>query len=382
MQLIDDAWLDPEYIAPFAEKCFLLSGSAIFFTLSPITTLPVMILRFAASHLESKRFIHDTTLVEEKEVYDNTFTHMQWNICGIKGGYDIEEGGQMPIRDDLLPFEEHRISKIIEKILNEDPDVLCLNELFDINDAIYLVGALQNRYAHFVIQCGTRTLGINSGIFFATKFGIQNINFTSFPKEMSVGNTKYAEKGFLTLKTYDCNGPIAKLILTHLQHSGEPEHPTFKEEFTRKQQLYMVLQEIDPYTDENVVLSGDLNLDDVEFLKIDPLFYSLFKKTTDYATSINEENKTWLGDQWYIEYGNKESTFSLLQPSTTSNKRKISNGINLDHVLVKICSDKSLTPEINTILKSTGYNPKKLSRESLSDHMILFSTITLKKSDI
>ena len=114
---------------------FFTKRGCYFFTLSPITTLPGMILRFAASHLETERFIHYTTLVEEKEVYDNTFTHMQWNICGIKGGYDIEDGGQMPIKDDLLPSSEHRISKIIEKILNEDPDVLCLNEVFDIADS-------------------------------------------------------------------------------------------------------------------------------------------------------------------------------------------------------------------------------------------------------
>jgi hypothetical protein len=137
MQLVDERWIDVDYVSQFAEKCFLIGGAAVFSTLTPITALPAMALRFVASKLGGESFIHYTGLLQEKELTENNFTHMQWNICGIKAGYDIEEGAQMPIRDDLLPFNENRIVRIAKKILEENPDVLCLNEVFDINDASY-----------------------------------------------------------------------------------------------------------------------------------------------------------------------------------------------------------------------------------------------------
>jgi endonuclease/exonuclease/phosphatase family metal-dependent hydrolase len=379
LQLVDERFLDPSHIAPFVEKCFLYGGSALFATLSPFTALPGMALRFAASNLETEKFIHYTTHVPEKEMESKAFTHMQWNICGIKAGYDIEEGSQMPIQDDLLPFKENRIFKIAQKIIEEDADILCLNEVFDIKDATYLVDVLQNIYSHFIIHCGTRTLGVSSGLFFATKFKIHDINFTAFPKEILVDNAKYTEKGFLSLKTYDSKGAIATIIMSHLQNSDEPGFPQIEEEIARKKQLDMIFQEIDFNLDENVVVAGDLNLDDDEFIKIAPEFYSQFHKIVDYTLPSNEETKTWLGDKWYVEYGNRESTFSPLASNSTRVKRNVSSGINLDHVLVKKNFNNSQTPKITTALKSTGYDPEKISRNSLSDHMILFSKIELKR---
>lgn len=372
MQQIDESWLDQQKMARFAERCFLLGGFAFYSVLTPATALPAMLLRFVASNLENENFIHYRGLVPEKSFESGTLTHLHWNICGIKAGYEIEEGGQMPLHLG-------RIVEIAQKILFEDPDVICLNEVFDINDAIYFVEALKCRYAHFVIQCGSRTSGPNSGLFFATKFGVDKISFTPFPKEILVGNAKYSEKGFLIVKMEDRQGPIATMILSHLQHSNEPNFPTIEEEAARKRELDLILKQIDFTTDEHVILAGDLNLDDEEFLRIEPRYYSRFKKTRDYTSVFDEESKTWLGDQWYVEYGNRDFTCSFISASGIR-KRQVSEGMNLDHVLVKIPKEESLRPEIHTILKSTGYNPQKLSRASLSDHMILFSTIKLKRS--
>jgi endonuclease/exonuclease/phosphatase family metal-dependent hydrolase len=379
MQYTDKKWLDRDLVARFSETCFFVGGMIGYSAAAQLTTLPAIALRFAASNLESENFIHYRGLMPEKQLEeDNSFSHMQWNVCGVKAGYDIEEGGQMPIRDELVPFSENRIVKIAQKILEEDADIVCLNEVFDMNDAVYLVEALQNYYAHFVIQCGSRTHGLNSGLFFASKFAIKDISFTPFPKEFLVGLAKYTEKGFLSVNAYDERGSIATIIATHLQHSIEPNYPSKEEQLARYEELNLIKKAIDALPEENIVVSGDLNLDDAEFMQFNPKFYSQFTKAVEYDSFFDEESKTWLGDQWYVEHGNKNSTFSPISGHENT-LRKPSTGINLDHVLVKIKPAGLLIPQIYTIVKSTGYKPDKISRESLSDHMILLSEIVIAR---
>lgn len=373
MQLIDESWLDTDFVAKFTEKCLLLSGSALLSIAAPFTAAPAAMLRFVTANLETDRFIHYKGFFSEKELGpERCFNHMLWNVCGIKAGYDIEEGGQMPIQDDFLPFSEQRIFKIAEKILEEDPDVLCLNEVFDIRDALYLVNALQKRYAHFVIHCGTRTLGTTSGLFFATKFAVEDVSFTPFAKDALYGLAKYAEKGFLSVKTKDSKGPIANFITTHLQHSDQAAFPSYEEEMSRKKELECIMEHISPA--EDAILAGDLNLEDAEFVKTSAHIYSQFNKTVSYLPSSSEEERTWLGDEWYVQHGNQSLT--LLSLGRKEEKRLVSPSLNLDHVLVKKREEAS-SPSVNTVLKRTGYDPQRISRDSLSDHMILLSQIHL-----
>ncbi len=379
MQLCDDKWLDQEQIARFAEKCLLTGGAASFALLSPITTFPAMILRSIASNLESDPFIHYLGQLPEQALQKNSFSCLQWNICGIKAGYDIEEGGQIPIRDAFLPFSDNRIAQIAKVIMQENPDVLSLNEVYDIQDALYLVGALQGLYAHFVIQCGPRTQGVNSGLFFASKFAIRDLSFTPFDKNLLVDNTQYSEKGFLTIKLQDEKGPIFTVISTHLQHSDEPQYPTQEEIIAREKELEVIFQRAFYDENENILITGDLNLEDEELSRSHPTAYKKFQKTVAYTSCLDEENTTWLGDEWYVNYGNKSTTISWVPSSKTRIVRKVSQGLNLDHSLVKILEDNKRSPSIQTYLKSTGYDPRKISRESLSDHMILISNITVPR---
>ncbi|MBX9923688.1 MAG: endonuclease/exonuclease/phosphatase family protein [Rhabdochlamydiaceae bacterium] len=379
MQLCDDKWFDQERIARFAERYFLIGNAAAFSLLAPASTLTAMILRNIVSNLESDPFIHYLGKLPEQELQNNAFSCMQWNICGIKAGYEIEEGAQMPIRDALVSFSETRIVKIANVIIQQDPDVLSLNEVFDIQDALYLIGALQNHYAHFIIQCGPRTTGVNSGLFFASKFAIRDLSFTPFSKDLLVGNAQYAEKGFLTVKIQDEKGPIFTVISSHLQHSNEPQYPNTEEILARKKEMEVIFQRTFCNEKENVLITGDLNLDDEELYTSHPQMYEKLQKTVEYTSDFDEEKYTWLGDEWYINYGNRSSTFSFIPSSGDKTPRRVSQGINLDHSMVKTLENKELSPCIYTYLKSTGYDPKKISRTSLSDHMILMSHITIPR---
>ena len=375
LQLGHEEDLDPEIIARFAEKCFLIAGCAGCAMISPFTSIPGMILRSLASNLETERFIHYLGSAPEKQLQNSTLSFLLWNICGIKGGYEIEEGGQMPMRDDLSFASQSRLANIVKKLLEEDADILSLNEVFDINDAVYLVSALQTRYAHFIIQCGSRTVGPNSGLFLASKFSIKGISFTPFPKEFLVGSAKYAEKGFLTVTVQDAKGPIFTTIHTHLQHSDQPSYPTQEEKLARKQALSMIFDRMFLDDLENVVLAGDLNLDDEELASSHPESYAKLQKTTSYDLPEDEETTTWLGDQWYVEHGNQENTFSFFSAGDRQRQRKISKGLNLDHIAMKIHQNTSGPSIQSTHLKKTGYKPHEISRASLSDHMILISSI-------
>jgi hypothetical protein len=205
-----------------AEKCYLSMGIAFFGLLSPLALLGIGI-RFIVSNLENEKFIHYLGDLPEKHLAEDKFTFLQWNICGIKAGYEIGEGGQMPLRESLLEIKETRLQKIVDKLLELDADVISLNELFDINDFAYIAGKLRGRYAHMIGNCGGRSIGPNSGLALFSKFKVEEISFEPFPKEMLVSGAKYCEKGLLKATIRDGKNLISDVFLTHLQHSEEPE---------------------------------------------------------------------------------------------------------------------------------------------------------------
>jgi len=76
----------------------------------------------------------------------------------------------------VLPWEL-RIDGIVEQIKTQDPDVVCLQEVFDETAATALYEKLRDQYRHFYINIGPRnfglhesSLGISSGLFVASKY--------------------------------------------------------------------------------------------------------------------------------------------------------------------------------------------------------------------
>lgn len=354
-----DKWVESWYL-----KVALLGYGII----SPITTPLGIALRSLTANL-SYGPLHYTGSFPEKERTGNTFTHFFRNICGIKAGYDIEEGAQMPIKDDLDLAGNTRLDRLIEQIKEQDPDVLCLNEVYDINDAHYITNALKDRYAHFVLNCGPRSIGPSSGLFFATKFAASNVEFIPFPKEMLVENAKYCEKGALFVDIKDSQGKLATVALTHAQHSDAVRHGTNAEKQARADELKFIFDRIS--TKDRVILTGDLNMDDQEMQESQNApIYNQFSKAYQYFSG-DDEDFTWGGDLWYVGFGNRGN--SLVRASDRKEPRKASTGCNLDHTMVK-----GLT-KIETVLTKdpTPYDPNKISKDSLSDHRGLLSTITL-----
>lgn len=361
---------DPSY-AKWTEAWYLKSGALGFALLTPMTAPVGIALRALVSNLSSAP-LHYRGSLPEKERVGNQFTHLLRNVCGIKAGYDIEEGAQMPIQDSLDKPNYTRLNRLIAQIKAEDPDVLCLNEVFDINDAHYITNALKDHYAHFVLNCGPRAVGPNSGLFLASKFAVSSVQFDPFPKEMLVGNASYCEKGVLLIDLKDSQGEIATIALTHGQHSDQVRHGKTEEKKARTAELQLIQNLVS--SKKRVVLTGDLNMDDEEMLEPQNApIYNKYSKTKEYSLEDGSPNFTWGGDSWYVGFGNRPSTFSFIPATDRKEERKVSTGCNLDHTMVT-ANTMSITSKL--LKDPVPYDPNKISRDTLSDHQGVLSIIT------
>lgn len=325
-----------------AIKCYLTSLMILNLCVSTLTSIPAIVMRKLAISIQKVPYIHLKNNTKEKVLENKEFSLLSWNICGIPAGYSITDGG-------VVPFS-FRKKQVIDKIKETKADVVCLYEVFDINDGYYISKELKDIYGDVYINIGPKAVGVSSGMMVLSKFKIQNPEFISFPKEMLVGRTKNTEKGCFAFDIASNDKPFSKIFSTHLQHSEECDKPTKEEKKARADEMDLIMRKIKDTRDKAVVFTGDLNLDDTE------------KEESNWYTSFNKnahalEEKTWPGDEFCAKLVNK----------------RISKGLNLDHTMTL----KGTTSSFNTVLVKTGYNPAVFNEEALSDHNGLLSTITI-----
>lgn len=327
-------------IEVWAQQFFLLCGSIVCFLLSPAFALAGIALRGMVSQIESYPFIHYRGEAQEKSLENGEFSLFSFNACCVGAGYAISDGGVVP-----WPF---RIDEIAKKVRDQDADVTCLYEIFDIQTALILYEKMKDKYAHFYFNIGPRAVGISSGMFVASKFAIENPQFVAFSKEMLVGRTKNAEKGHFSFDLKTQGQSFATIITTHLQQSEECAYPTDEEKEARRQEMEMVMNKVDQVKDHAIVVTGDLNLDDDEY------------KNSAWRTRLQKgdqfgRQKTWGGDQFCAQMVGKQ----------------VSGPLNLDHTMIVAGSAQ----EIKTTLVEVGYNSAEFKQEALSDHLGLYSLI-------
>jgi endonuclease/exonuclease/phosphatase family metal-dependent hydrolase len=366
------SFLTQDEYAKWAEFYYLRCAAATLSLIAPIIAPVGIALRAIVGNIAPGP-LHYRGSFPEKQREGKQFSHFLRNVCGIEAGYDIEEGAQMPIRDDLNYSGKDRLDRLIEQIQGLDPDVLCLNEVFDVNDAHYIANALKYQYAHFILQCGTRSIGPNSGLFFASKFAASNVQFKPFPKSMLVENSKKCEKGVLFVDIKDAQGEIATIALTHAQHSDQVRYGREDEKKARAEELTFIKENL--AGKERVMLTGDLNMDDDEMQEEqNSEIYNQFAKTVIYTSEDGKEQYTWGGDSWYVEFGNRTSDYpTFLTSSNRIEPRKASIGCNLDHIMV---TKKTMSVESALVDDPVPYDPARISRDALSDHRGLWSVVT------
>jgi len=324
----------------WARQFFLLCGLVASLLVASVATLPGIVLRSVVAQLEITPFIHYRGKAAEQSLKNRMFSLFCWNACGVSGGYAISDGGVVPWA--------FRIDEVVQKVRDQDADVVCLYEIFDIQTALILYEKMKHEYAHFYFNIGPRAVGVSSGMFVASKFEIENPEFIAFPKETLVGRTKNAEKGLFAFDIKSEDKSFARIFTTHLQQSEECAYPTDEEKEARRQEMEIVMAKVDQVKNRAIVVAGDLNLDDEEYKASS--WHTRFRKGDQFG-----EQKTWSGDEFCARMVGK----------------RISPPLNLDHTMIVEGSAEGIV----TTLVETNYNPAEFKEDVTSDHLGLYSVI-------
>ena len=187
----------------------------------------------------------------EEKMGDGRFSLVTWNICALTGNYPTHYGGVRPAKK--------RVDEIADFLLKTDADIVCLQEAHDHKVSKLLFEKLKEIYPYFVINIGKDSLiQFNSGLFVASKFPIDNFDFTPF---VNKGRQRGIKKGFFAFKVMSENQPIAYVVATHLQ-----PNKTAKDAEIRLRELKLVHNKLlqDITLNEGSyprIVCGDLNID-------------------------------------------------------------------------------------------------------------------------
>jgi endonuclease/exonuclease/phosphatase family metal-dependent hydrolase len=314
---IDTLYSSENLLFRSARKVALVFQMVVFSLATLVCLLPAFFLRGVGNSLFGHAFLYAPGATSEKFLDENQplFSLLSWNVCCIPG-FSFQSG--------VMPYPL-RIERIAQRIIQESCDVVCLYEVFDNIAAGQIRKALAaSGYAHFYFNIGPKTLGLNSGLFVASKFAVQNPQFTPFK------NSSQIQRGVFSFDLMSAQSRFARIFATHLHSSQESTAPKAEEIAIRQEQMECILEGL-PKEKICTVIAGDLNLDDEEL-----------------------ENSSWNAcfEQGEIRGGKSWGAYS--------------DGLNLDHVMVV-----KTTALIQTAVKEVGFNPNQLREEALSDHAIL-----------
>jgi endonuclease/exonuclease/phosphatase family metal-dependent hydrolase len=321
---------------------FLDSAANLFFSL--FTTFPGIELRFLALALQDHPFLYFKGDAEEKKWEGTTLSLLSWNLCCVSGGYSITDGG-------VLPWH-FRFKQCAQAIREQNADILCLYEIFDIQTALGLYEALKKEYSHFYFNIGPHAIGLSSGLFIASKLPVEQAEFVPFPKAHFDGRAKHCKKGFFSFELLHGDMNFVRIYATHLQHSECPENPTEGELKAREQEMGLIVAHMKHYQDQTCLLTGDLNLEEKE------MHAARWSQYFDHG-SIEGCGCTWGGDAF--------CSMLLGKP--------VSPPLNLDHTLMT----KRSKAILKTFYVDTGFEGDAFNASALSDHKGLLSIVSFSE---
>lgn len=229
----------------------VLSGTFTYqmpvFALGSLGTLGAMnrLFRSIGFAVQKGGYTHVHGNAAEKEINDSSLKVMNWNVCGIGGGLSLDHGGVVHWRS--------RLDALVDKILEEDPDVLVLEEIYDTALGEALIEKLRDEYAHFFMHLGPNVMGSVGGGMVLSKCAVHSFSNTSFTI-----NPWTINRGFATLevkaKPSDAL-PFARIIGTHLFHRAE-------DTALRAKQMQQIADAVkNSVLKMTTVLTGDLNIE-------------------------------------------------------------------------------------------------------------------------
>lgn len=321
-----------------SQKIFSVAKSTLFScALFPLTLGGLalgQVFHFTAFNLATTPYIYLTGDAAIQSPSEKKFSMFQLNCCLPAGGFARLFGGlELP--------NEQRVGEIANMIRANNPDLVCLQEVSDLEDALSLYRKLSPEFAEFYLNIGATPfiLQNNSGLFVASKQTITNAQFHSFADIQ--GTESMVNKGYFSFST-----PVANFINAHLSPSSDDLHPTHSEIQTRAKEQDRIVDTAQAQFSNNnkpVFVSGDCNTDQG----------LLFDRCTDSSSAAACEADYLVDRNWRHDSNTQprgkiiDYFFSFFQKPSILNTRTI--------------------PTFNT----------DLPKDAISDHPALLSEVTL-----
>ena len=150
----------------------------------------------------------------------------------------------------------NRIFGIIDFLIKKDPDVICLQEVFDTGIFFILNTRLLNE-GYNCYQPKRLNNYFNSGLVVFSKTKLHDCTYEKFVD--TCGEDKYCDKGFITLTTKIQDNTFT-IINTHL--NADAFFSTYEKcEETRLHQMSQLQKNISCKSKNDIILCGDFNID-------------------------------------------------------------------------------------------------------------------------
>ena len=298
------------------------------------------LLRAVGFSLQKDGYTHARGRAPEKTI-EGQIKVMNWNVCGIGGGFHYDHGG--------VVGWQTRLDGIVKKIETEDPDVLILEEIYDGALGEALFARLENRCSHFFFHLGQTVMGSVGGCMLLSKCAVHRFSNTDFST-----NDWKLKRGFASLEVTASPkdaAPVARIIGTHLIHGDEESDRSVRVKQVAEIVDYLARQQLALPT----ILAGDFNIERDE-----------------------EEGKILLP---YLRHG-----YTAAKPTCTNylvmqwdQKAKSVWNETIDYV--SLFKERSSLPVVEKGVEfadchiSPAYDEKYDTRTALSDHHAIVATI-------
>jgi endonuclease/exonuclease/phosphatase family metal-dependent hydrolase len=338
----------------FAKKCCLIALAAPLLSCTLLLAETELLTRISAQIVAQKSFTYLLGRAKEKDLEKGKpLTVFSLNTCFVAGGFSLFYGG-------VAPWTE-RVEPLIQKIREKDPDILCLQEVNDLDAAYRLYNELKDHYAHFYLNIGPKVLSQNSGLFVASKLAIMDPSFKAFD-EIS-GTQKLVNKGFFDCQILSHSKSVAHLFVTHLSPSSDDALPTEEEKGVRKKELEMIFAKMEkPSEKVPIIFAGDFNIE-----REQEESFVLKKDFLDPLPKGEKSNATDLLKQTLLASSEKE----VFEAKRTTPEFAI------DYILFKPCKGKCKAKV--SLIQSYDPNHFNFSKKlPLSDHHALLGEFYLR----
>ncbi len=94
-----------------------------------------------------------------------------------------------------MPPSSERVVSLATELLSRNDDIICLQEMWSNQSARYLVARLKPTHPYIIWNVANQILGLNSGLFIASKYPLSNPRFWSYG--IWTGGDSWARKGLL-----------------------------------------------------------------------------------------------------------------------------------------------------------------------------------------